>query len=688
MCFDASGNLYVAETGSHRVVVVNAATRVVATVAGLPGSSGSANGAGTNARFQGPSSLVVDLSGQFLYVVDAGNHCIRQVVLATSQVSTLAGNCGNSGFANGTGTQALFNNPVLIVASASGILYVSDSSNNRVRIISLPVGGGSAVVSSINAIFLGPKGLALDSAGSSIFVVEIGLTLVSRYVFGTGAYAVVAGSSTASGYVDGVGLAARFSKEIKQMFLDSDRFLYLAENRNSTPVVRVIDVLSGAVFTAAGNGVAGVSFSNLWGLAVSAGSDRALYVSDSAANTVQMIALPVSPCAKGYFCPAGSSVATVCALGFYCPSPLMQIPCPAGTACNVKGLTNVSSAVPCAPMTFSAAGSSTCSKCPVNAYSLGSASTCVSCGECTGMLCTLYHRYLLGHVNASNSPDLYFLLASTFFFLTVAPVLQAPQQIGLCDALTLDGSASIGGFGFPLAATWSLLEPTNLPADQKKVLADFLAKASAPATPSDFFSTKGGNYGQLLVTIPSSMLKNFTKTSIFRLKLVNAFGRSASASVFVSKSALPLFPIFLSGPAVQSVRRASSVAQHASTDYTLAASTVCGATVARMSVQFTWRQLQSSGEAATAMGATMTASAALTSMAVANETIGVDLSRAALTIPARTLRVGFVYGVCLCSDAPALRSLHLCFGSLCVFSWYSTMFPWVFLLQVQSFKWR
>jgi hypothetical protein len=144
------------------------------------------------------------------------------------------------------------------------------------------------------------------------------------------------------------------------------------------------------------------------------------------------------------------------------------------------------------------------------------------------------------------------------------------------------------------------------------------------------------------------MLQYFAAPFVFQLSLTNALGRSASTSVSVSKSALPLFPIYLSGPAVQSVRRASPVAQLASTDYTLAASTVCGATVASMSVQFAWRQLQSSGEAAAAMGATMMSSVVSMSpsltMAVANETIGVDLSRATLAIPAQSLRVGFVYG--------------------------------------------
>ena len=246
-----------------------------------------------------------------------------------------------------------------------------------------------------------------------------------------------------------------------------------------------------------------------------------------------------------------------------------------------------------------------------------------------------------------------------FFFVPVAPVLQAPQQLGLCDALTLDASASLGGFGFPFAATWSLLAPSDLPVKHKFELDTYLAASSAgasgaatisslPSLSKNSGSSGGNQHGQLVLTIPSRMLQNVAAPFVFQLNLTNALGRSASTSVSVSKSALPLFPIYLSGPAVQSVRRAASVAQLASTDYTLAASTVCGATVASMSVQFTWRQLQSSGQAAAAMGATMTSSvvamALSPSLAVANETIGFVPSRATLAIPARTLRVGFVYG--------------------------------------------
>jgi hypothetical protein len=185
----------------------------------------------------------------------------------------------------------------------------------------------------------------------------------------------------------------------------------------------------------------------------------------------------------------------------------------------------------------------------------------------------------------------------------------------------------------------------NLPAALNSELSALLANASAATG-----TGTSGTHGLLVLTIPSSMLQFFAAPFVFQLQLTNALGRSASTSVSVSKSALPLFPIYLSGPAVQSVRRASSVAQHASTDYTLAASTVCGATVASMSVQFTWRQLQSSGEATAAMGATMMSSVValspLATMVVANETIGVEPSRAALAIAARTLRVGFVYGAC------------------------------------------
>ena len=86
----------------------------VTTLAGT-GSSGSANGTGTSASFYSPSGITTD--GTNLYVVD-GNHLIRQIVISTGAVTTLAGT-GSTGSANGTGTSASFSSPREIIRRKS-----------------------------------------------------------------------------------------------------------------------------------------------------------------------------------------------------------------------------------------------------------------------------------------------------------------------------------------------------------------------------------------------------------------------------------------------------------------------------------------------------------------------------------------------------------------------------------------
>src|SRR6185369_7898734 len=121
---DGAGNLFVADTDNHVVRKVVIATGAVTTFAGTAGSSGSADAVGVAAAFNHPSGIASDGAGN-LYVADTDNSTIRRVVIASAQVSTLAGAVSTPGSTDGTGGVARFNHPAGLTFD-SGALYVTD----------------------------------------------------------------------------------------------------------------------------------------------------------------------------------------------------------------------------------------------------------------------------------------------------------------------------------------------------------------------------------------------------------------------------------------------------------------------------------------------------------------------------------------------------------------------------------
>ena len=85
-------NLYVADLNNHTIRKVDIANGVVSTIAGLAGKKGSADGKGSVARFNRPFGITTD--GEKLFVTDSNNHSVRQIVIDTGKVTTLAGRAG------------------------------------------------------------------------------------------------------------------------------------------------------------------------------------------------------------------------------------------------------------------------------------------------------------------------------------------------------------------------------------------------------------------------------------------------------------------------------------------------------------------------------------------------------------------------------------------------------------------
>jgi sugar lactone lactonase YvrE len=254
IALDGSGNAYLADANNSTVRMITPAG-VVTTLAGQFGVTGSTDGSGS-ALFNHPAGIAVDGSGN-AFIADTGNNTIRKLVISTGAVSTLAGQAGVAGSADGTGTAAGFSGPSGIAVDSTGNLYVSDTLNHTVRRITSAgavttiagTAGASGFTDATGSAvrFHGPQGLALDASGD-LFVADTNNNAVRKLVIATGAVTTVAGQSGLAGSADGANGVAQF-RFPSGVAVDPSGNLYVADTDNHT--LREI-ATTGAVSTLAG----------------------------------------------------------------------------------------------------------------------------------------------------------------------------------------------------------------------------------------------------------------------------------------------------------------------------------------------------------------------------------------------------------------------------------------------------
>jgi sugar lactone lactonase YvrE len=264
---DGTGNVYVADTLNHILRKVTSAG-LVTTLAGATGSGGSADGAGGAARFQGPQGLAIDSAGN-LYVADTNNHTVRKVVAATGAVTTVAGLAGNTGSADGSGSAARFNFPSEVAIDSTGNIYVADTDNDAIRAISSSglvstLAGRAGSPGSVDgtgsaARFDSPSAVAVDPAGN-VYVADTGNFTIRRVIPSSGAVSTLAGVAGTSGSADGIGSAVRFYAPAG-LAVDGASTLYVADTNNHTvrisllPITPAIQTQPLSQSVTAGNGV-------------------------------------------------------------------------------------------------------------------------------------------------------------------------------------------------------------------------------------------------------------------------------------------------------------------------------------------------------------------------------------------------------------------------------------------------
>lgn len=122
--------LYVADSSNNRIRRVEVGTGKTTLVAG--GSSGFVDGVGSAAKFNGPTSLLLSKDGKSLFVVDRGNHAIRQVTLATKRVTKVVGR-GRAGYLNGDFSAAFLSYPDTLTYGSGNSLFLSEVGSQRIR---------------------------------------------------------------------------------------------------------------------------------------------------------------------------------------------------------------------------------------------------------------------------------------------------------------------------------------------------------------------------------------------------------------------------------------------------------------------------------------------------------------------------------------------------------------------------
>jgi uncharacterized protein (TIGR03437 family) len=261
MAFDEAGNLYFADFNNHRIRRI-APGGAITTVAGL-GTAGAAGdgGAATAAQLNGPLGVAIDRDGN-LFIADSGNHRIRRVTASTGLISTVAGT-GTAGFGgdDGPATAAQMNDPENVAVDAGGNLYIADFNNHRIRRVATDgkittiAGTGTAGfngdgIQANTARLAFPNDVAVDGAGN-VYISDNSNQRIRKVTVASGVITTIAGNGSTGSAGDGGPATAALLNTPTGIALDGAGNLFIADRSNSR--VRRVGASDGIITTIAGS---------------------------------------------------------------------------------------------------------------------------------------------------------------------------------------------------------------------------------------------------------------------------------------------------------------------------------------------------------------------------------------------------------------------------------------------------
>jgi len=303
--FDSSHNLYIADSGFNRVREVTGGTGAgkINTLAGngTPAWAGD-GGLATSANLYAPFKAILDSSGN-LYISDVANQVVRMVSKSTGNITTFAGTNCCYGYAGdgGPANAAVLNHPVGLAFDSSGNLYIGDSNNHRIRMVT-PGGTITTVAGNGNPGFSGdggpatkaelnsPFGITFDASGN-LYIADSGNNRI-RVLMTNGTIVTAAGNGKAGYSGD---MIPATTAELNQPFdvaFDPYGNLYIADTNNFR--IRKVNT-SGTILTIGGGTGAGYSGDGFIGTNSKLGfpsgvvvdSSNDVYIADSVNNVIR-----------------------------------------------------------------------------------------------------------------------------------------------------------------------------------------------------------------------------------------------------------------------------------------------------------------------------------------------------------------------------------------------------------------
>ncbi|PVC96328.1 hypothetical protein DBP19_08315 [Streptomyces sp. CS090A] len=305
IAIDSVGTLYFSDYSNHRVRKITTDGKV-RTVAGTGTAGyGGDDGPATSARLNCPRELAVDRAGA-LYIADAENHRVRKVTPG-GQITTVAGN-GSAGFGGdgGPATSARLNKPFGVAMDGSGVLYIAEWGNDRIRkvtpdgTISTIAGTGKAAYGgddgpALSAHLRAPYSLVLDDAGA-LYIADASNHRV-RKITPDGQITTVAGNGSAGFGGDGGPATSAKLNRPYGLARDSTGNLYISDFENHrvrkvTPDGQISTVAGtkGAGYGGDGGPASAAQLNQPYGLAVDCVD--ALYIVDHVNHRIRKIASP------------------------------------------------------------------------------------------------------------------------------------------------------------------------------------------------------------------------------------------------------------------------------------------------------------------------------------------------------------------------------------------------------------